>query len=368
MTVQGHSYDDNVGAPVNRNVIINGGMSVAQRGTSTASITTANYYTADRWTTNSMGSLFGTWTQSVENDAPTGSGHRKSLKMLITAGAGTPGASTSTWVGQNIEGQNIQHIAKGTSSAKQLTVQFWVKANVTGTYIFELYDVDNTRQVSGSYTILASATWEKKTIIIPLDTTGAFDNDNNNSMVCIFHLAAATTYTSGTLNTVWGAVVAANRAVGQTNLAAATNNYWQVTGVQLEAGPVATPFEFEPFETTLRKCYRYFYSSFPSGVAPVEGYATDHTYNANVFITNAARINCFYPVKMRVPPPTIVFYRTSLGTVNGQISFFDGAWQNGNSSIVAENNASFSTFSFAGTMTAFRAHLAAVYFTASAEL
>jgi hypothetical protein len=81
-----------------------------------------------------------------------------------------------------------------------------------------------------------------------------------------FWLAAGSNYSSGTLNTSWAASVDANRVVGQTNLAAATSNYWQVTGVQLEVGPVATPFEFEPFETTLRKCQRYFYSSFPFGV------------------------------------------------------------------------------------------------------
>ena len=328
MTVQGHSYDDNVGAPVNRNLIINGGMSVAQRGTSTASITTTGYYTADRWTTNSMNSLFGTWTQSIENDAPTGSGHRKSLKMLITAGAGTPGASTSTWVGQSIEGQNIQHIAKGTSSAKQLTVQFWVKANVTGTYIFELYDVDNTRQVSGSYTILASATWEKKTIIIPLDTTGAFDNDNNNSMVCIFHLAAGTTYTSGTLNTTWGSVVLANRAVGQVNLAAATSNYWQVTGIQLEVGAVATPFEFEPFETTLRKCLRYFqrynqaeardFPQYPTRIDTTNRPCVMLTYqrkraSPTITVSNATHFGC-YPQLAAGGGAATAFQGTLVGT------------------------------------------------------
>jgi hypothetical protein len=193
---------------------------------------------------------------SVENDAPTGSGLRKSTKLLVTTGTGSP---TFCNFKQTLEGQDIQRIAKGTSSAQQLTLSFWVKSNVTGTYICELYDADNTRQVSASYTISASGTWVKKTITFPADTTGPFDNDNAGSLDVSFGLAFGSTWTSGTLNTTWASVTSANRYAGQTNLAANTSNYWQITGVQLEAGPVATPFEFEPFETTLRKCQRYYY-------------------------------------------------------------------------------------------------------------
>jgi hypothetical protein len=241
----------------NRNVIINGAMQVAQRGTSTASITTNGYYTADRWATNNA--TLGTWTQSQEADAPTGSGFRNSLKMLCTTADASPAAADFLNVNQRFEGQNLQQFLKGTASAKQFAVSFWVKSNVTGTYIAELIDNDNTRQVSASYTISVSATWEKKTIIFPADTTGAFDNDNALSLNTIFYLAAGSDRTSGTLQTTWATTVNANRAVGQTNLAAATNNYWQITGVQLEAGSVATPFEFEDISDTLTKCQRYYY-------------------------------------------------------------------------------------------------------------
>jgi hypothetical protein len=245
-------------ALTNRNVIINGAMQIAQRGTSTASITLGGYYTADRFA-QTLSNL-GTWTQSVENDAPTGSGFRKSLKVLCTTADASPAAGDITTITQLIEGQNVQQFAKGTSSAKQFSVSFWVKSNVTGTYIVNLYDVDNTRSVSASYTISASATWEKKTITFPADTTGAFDNDNGGSLYCFFTLGAGSNFTSGTLNTTWQSATDANRMVGQTNLAAATNNYWQITGVQLEAGAVATPFEFEDYGVTLAKCQRYFYA------------------------------------------------------------------------------------------------------------
>jgi hypothetical protein len=239
-----------------RNVVINGAMQVAQRGTSTAGITIGAYYTADRWFFEPI--TAGTWTASVENDAPTGSGFRKSHKVLCTTANASLSSTSNLNVHTRIEGQNLQQFLKGTASAKQFSISFWVKSNVTGTYICELYDGDNTRQVSASYTISASATWEKKTIIFPADTTGAFDNDNNVSLYVVFHLAAGRNYASGTLNTTWASATTANRAVGQTNLAAATSNYFQVTGVQLEAGAVATPFESEDYGTTLAKCQRYF--------------------------------------------------------------------------------------------------------------
>lgn len=240
-----------------RNLLINGDMQIAQRGTSVSSITSDNYFTADRWYFGA--SNMGTWTQSIENDAPTGSGFRKSLKVLCTAADASPAVGDNITINQRLEGQNLQHIKKGTAAAEQLTVSFWVKSNVTGTYIVDFYDNDNTRQISKSYTISASGTWEYKTITIPADTTGAFDNDNALSLFVFFWLGAGTNFTSGTLNSSsWNSATNANRAVGQVNVAAANSNYWQVTGVQLEVGATATPFEFLPVETELIKCQRYY--------------------------------------------------------------------------------------------------------------
>jgi hypothetical protein len=139
----------------------------------------------------------------------------------------------------------------------------------TGTYIIELLDNDNTRSVSASYTVSASDTWEKKTITFPADTTGAFDNDNNLSLFVIFWLGAGTDRTSGTLQTSWGSRVTANAAVGQTNLAASTNNYWQITGVQLEVGSVVTDYEFKPFDVELNQCRRYYENSWYPGTTQV---------------------------------------------------------------------------------------------------
>ena len=280
MTVQGHGWDDNTGYPAFRNLIINGGMSVAQRSSSVASITGINYFTADRWRTD-LQSL-GTWTQSVENDAPTGSGHRKSLKMLCTTADASPATNDVLGIQQRIEGQNLQHFAKGTGSAKTWALSFWVKANVTGTYTLELYDNDNNRHVCAAYSITSSATWEKKTVILPADSTGIFDNDNALSLIVIWFLGAGSSRTSGTLATSWAAYSVANESVGQVNLASATSNYWQITGVQLEAGPVATPFEFEPYETTLRKCQRYYQrynaTTSPDYIGSLQFYGSDRVF------------------------------------------------------------------------------------------
>ena len=286
------TYWEGLNRSKDRNVVINGAMQVHQRGTSTTSITTENLYTADRWRT--VISSLGTWTQTVENDAPTGSGFRKSLKMNCTTADASPSANDYLTIATKLEGQNVQHFLKGTASAKQFSLSFWVKSNVTGTYIAELIDNDNSRRVSASYSVSASATWEKKMITFPADTTGVLDNDNAASLDVNFWLGAGSTFTGGSpLQTTWGTATN-TRATGQTNLAAATNNYWQITGVQLEAGSVATPFEFEDYGTTLAKCQRYYYLHL-SGVNVV---VMDFSYYNASYAVGTMR----FPVTMRATP------------------------------------------------------------------
>lgn len=279
-----------------RNVIINGAMQVAQRGTSTASLTATSYNTADRWRLNMSG--LGTWTQSVENDGPTGSGFRKSIKMLCTTADASPAANDFALIEQRIEGQNLQQFLKGTSSARQFAVSFWVKSNVTGTFILELVDNNNNRSVSASYAISSADAWEKKTIVFPADTSGAFNNDNETSLRVFFWLGAGSTWSSGTLQTEWVSRTSANDAVGQTNLASATNNYWQITGVQLEAGAVATPFEFEDHATTLAKCQRYYF------LLATGASTTSFSMAANITATEMQG-QIHFPVTMRAAPSLV---------------------------------------------------------------
>jgi len=239
-----------------RNIIINGDMSIAQRGTSTSSITGNGYHTIDRFQT--ILTTLGTWTQSQDTDVPSGQGFVKSLKMACTTADASPAAGDMLLVTQVFEGQNLQYLKKGTASAQSLTASFWVKSNKTGTYIGELYDVDNSRSISKSFTINSADTWEQKTITYAGDTTGAFDNDNAGSLYFSFFLGAGSNRTSGTLQTSWGTFTEANRAVGQVNLADSTSNYINITGVQLEAGTTASDFEFLPVDVNFHRCARYY--------------------------------------------------------------------------------------------------------------
>jgi hypothetical protein len=170
---------------------------------------------------------------------------------------------------QRFEGLNVQQIEKGTPAAESVTVSWYAKSSNTGTYICELFDNDNTRQCSKSWTINAANTWEKKSVTFPADTTGRLDNDNLLSFILNFWLAAGTTWSSGTLNTTWASTTSANRAVGQFNLAGNINNYMAITGVQMELGSVATPFERRPYGTELALAQRYFWkpSSYGYGIA-----------------------------------------------------------------------------------------------------
>lgn len=289
-----------------RNLIINGDMQIAQRGTSVASITTGDYRTVDRF--RFIPSSMGTWTMSQETDGPTGSGLTKSTKLLCTTADASPAAGDYVRFEQRIEGQNLQHLKKGTASAEQLTLSFWVKSNVTGTYIVELNDDTNNRSVSKSYTVNASATWEYKTITFPADTTGTIVNDNNMGLRIIFWQGVGTDYSSGTLGTTWATLTNANRAVGQTNLAAANNNYWQITGVQLEIGPVATGYEFKPFDVELTQCKRYYEKSYNQGVNP----GTSTTASSIRFRAPSSSVEIGVPFSVtKRAAPTVTLYSTT---------------------------------------------------------
>jgi hypothetical protein len=236
-----------------KNIIINGDMNLAQRGTSQSSVTTAGYYTIDRmqWIAD-----YGTVTLSQDTDVPTGQGFAKSYKADVTT-AGTVVGAGYVLVRQKIEGQNLQYLKKGTSSAESLTLSFWIKSTKTGTYIAELYDADNTRQISKAYTVSASDTWEKKELTFAGDTTGALDNDSSASLFVNLYLSAGSDYTSGTLNTSWAASTNANRVVGQVDAQDNTSNNIYLTGVQFEVGTSATDFEFLPHDVNFSRCERY---------------------------------------------------------------------------------------------------------------
>jgi hypothetical protein len=157
-----------------------------------------------------------------------------------------------------LEGQNLQKLKFGTSSAESLTLSFWVRSNKTGIYAVWFYADVGNKSFSKTYTIDSADTWEKKTITINGDTASSFSNNNSIGLRINWYLASGTTYTSGTLPTDWQSDSNGDRAVGQVNLADNTANEWYITGVQLEVGTSASDFEFLPYDLNLDRCERYY--------------------------------------------------------------------------------------------------------------
>ena len=273
-----------------RNLIINGAMQVSQRSTSVTGITDSGLFTADRWV-NDIYAL-GTWTQQTIADAPPGFGN--SLKVTCTTANASPIAGALMTLVQRFEGQNLQAIKKGTSSALPLMLSFWVKSNKTGLYVCRLYDNGNNRTVSKTYTIDTAGVWEYKTITIPADTTGTFVNDNTKALELGFWLGAGSNYSSGSISGNWETRVNANAAAGQVNLAGTLSNYFQITGVQMEVNLQPTPFEQRPIGVELALCQRY-YINLVSGTGKALGTA----YMSGTTTWEAA-IN--FPTYMRTAP------------------------------------------------------------------
>ena len=238
----------------NRNLIINGAMNVNQRGTQT---TIQTGFTLDRWSI--LSNTAARVTVSQDTNVPTGQGFLNSLKIDVTTADTSVASSDITALLYKFEGQDLQQLRKGTSSAKTLTLQFWVSSPKTGVHTLHFFDMANSRIVATTYTIASADTWQYVNVTFPADTTGALANDNTNQLQFYFGLLAGTNYTSGTLATSWAANTNANRMVGQVNVLDSTDNNFYITGVQMEIGNVATPFEFEKHADTLAKCQRYFY-------------------------------------------------------------------------------------------------------------
>jgi hypothetical protein len=238
----------------NRNIIINGGMKVAQRGTQTNQ---AGGYTAcDRWQFVENGNSVVTTSQ--DTDVPSGHGFANSLKIDVTTASGTPSSTNYALLRTKFEGQDVQHLRYGTSSAKQLTLSFWVKSSKTGTHYAELVHSDAGYYNSIAYTVSSANTWENKVITFNGYQTTAFDDDNNNSFQVYFWLMTGSDYGGGTHTANTWHNTEANRVVGQVNVMDSTSNNFYLTGVQMEVGTEATPFEHRSFGDELARCQRYF--------------------------------------------------------------------------------------------------------------
>ena len=243
-----------------RNIVINGAMQVAQRGTSTASISSGNNFVLDR--TRFQLSNGGTWTMSQSTTVPTGQGFSNSLKLDCTAADTSLGSSDYLLVQQVIEGQDVQQFAFGTSDAKSVTVSFWIRSNKTGTYTLEVQQQNSSSgfyQNAKTFTISSANTWEKKEITFVGNTSQNIINSNAIGFYVSIWLGTGTSRTSGTFtNGTWHNTTANRISSSNVNLADSTDNELYLTGLQLEVGEQATPFEHRSFGEELALCQRYF--------------------------------------------------------------------------------------------------------------
>ena len=292
-----------------RNIAINGAMQVAQRGTSQASITTAGYYTVDRFYMNINDA--GTWTQSQQALATTHTpflnGFTMALKLQCTSSA-TPAANGTCQINYRIEGKDLQHFKTGSASPEKMTVSFWIKATKTGTNVIGSYQDEGGKSTGQTYTINASDTWEYKTITFPGNTHDAIANDTTRGRQITWYFSAGSNRQSGTLQSTWENYAVGDEAPGQVNHADSTSNNILITGVQIELGENATDFEHRPIGEELALCQRYFFMITGTGT----DYATmgsGQMYGATTYLGSFK-----LPVAMRATPAFSL--NNSLSTTN----------------------------------------------------
>ena len=273
-----------------RNILHNGEFKVIQRyGTSfTMNSSSDNEFTFDRWYVGTHDNL-GDFTVSQEADAPAG--FRTSVKIQSTSVDTSSSGSEQAFIQQTVEAQNVSHIFNG-SGSQPMTLSFYYKSNATTTRQLWFYTPDTTRHYSAVFTPSATNTWEKITIPIPADTSNTVNDDNGPGFYVRFMIASGTVYKSSR-PTSWSAL-SNDRYSGVTNLGTSTANNFYITGVQLEMGSVATPYEHRTMSEELVNCQRYYYP-YKSILAvggvgrpwiPVQMFLNDSTAN-DVFVVVA---------------------------------------------------------------------------------
>jgi len=238
----------------NRNLVVNGAMTISQRSVSTAWAANG-YLTCDRWN-HTINNSAGRWTAKQTADGPDG--FRRCLELDVTTADTSIAANEHALIQYKWEGQDVQCLAKGTSGAKKFTVSFYVKGNGNATYMCEFFDRTNTRLTRQQFSVTSS--WSRVTLTFNNETSnGTLNDDNSHELDMSIWLHAGSDFTSGsyTANT-WAGQTNANRAVGISSLFSSTANYFRITGVQVEVSEYASDYEHLPYGTELNRCQRYF--------------------------------------------------------------------------------------------------------------
>ena len=281
----------------NRNILINGSQIVSQIGTSTTLVNGQINFCTDRWHLYYAG--FDNFAGTLTQDSDSPDGFSNSLKITTTTAESAIASDEYAHLSQIVEAQNLQQLAYGTSAAKQLTLSFYVKSSITGTFAVGLYKPDNTAQIHNlTYTINSASTWEYKNLTFAANTLsgGVIDDNNGAGLYVNWHIAAGSAYKGGGSTSGWSAYAQDKWAdgLGTDAVMTTTNATFFLTGCQLEVGPQSTPFEHEPVGVTLRKAQRYFARMYYGSTAQNAGYSNSY---GSYFPT---------PVLMRVAPTASV--------------------------------------------------------------
>jgi hypothetical protein len=271
----------------NRNLIINGAMNVAQRGTSS---TSSGYATLDRFRLAVANTDQAAYTQKQVSDSPDD--FSQSYEFDVTTAETSLDSNEYAFIGHRIEAQNLQSV-----KANQVTLSFYVKAYQTGTYAINIYQQDGNIHITKTYTISQSGTWEKKTLTFAANTGTQPNNDNGFGWEIAWIMAAGSGVKSSD-STSWGTYSDAGFAFGQgVNVLSSTDNYFKITGVQLEVGSVATDFEHRSFGQELALCQRYYYEDPDISHRMADGQVACNTTGAYTLPVGSA-----HPTTMRANP------------------------------------------------------------------
>ncbi len=281
------------GGGVNRNLIINGAMAIDQRNGGSSYSQINSSYSLDRFRGNSYdgGATTGKFTVQRSSTTPDNFAH----SLLVTSSAATSDAANNIFnIEQLIEGHNTALLQFGTSSAKTITLSFYVRSSLTGTFGGALKNNARNRNYPFTYTISSADTWEEKSITISGDTSGTWIGATNETGLWVsFGLGVGSNY-SGSAG-AWGAGDYFS-ATGATSVVGTNGATWYITGVQLEVGQNATSFEHEPVERTLAKCLRY-YHRLDTSSGEYIGFSAGGVYGSTTALTEFKPI-----VPMRIEP------------------------------------------------------------------
>jgi hypothetical protein len=343
-----------------KNLIINGDMKVAQRGTSFTGLTNGNDgdYVLDRWYYGENATPGSVVTITQDSDVPTGEGFASSMKIDVTTAEAAVAATELIWVGHHIEAQDLQHLAYGTSSAKDISLSFHLKSDTkVGTICVCFQTPDGTAKYYVTEHTISDNNWNKYTVTIPGSSTSTINNDNGSGLEMYFFFVVGSDF-RGTPNT-WGGQVFGTS--NQANFLDHTDNNIWITGVQLEVGSAETEFEHRSFSQELTLCQKYFQKCYPYATAPgtaegdTDGRQFERWGNSDS-VSKAGTIR--FPVTMRAAPAITIY------TLDGTA----GQCYLSSSGNTAMTSANISAYSWNWNVTVSTDTYCIFYFAADAEL